>query len=383
MSAGSLYDQIAEAASNASVISLRAKLIAASARPEDTRQLVFPSTYAGVGHLCSPVREDGTHEYVLIDSTQSWANRLEEIADDPALGLPRVEVDVGGRVLSACQLPHRVYDAILRDSTLNGVDYRDSDLGRSLVSAGPADATGLLRHAPTVLLFGGWDSFAGLKTGAAKWPAALSGQIIGFDALLAKKGGVRVDPLGITLDGFHGFKAAKASAFWTPDEADAARDDKGKPIVVKPSEVGHGNILAENVERGTWVSGIELRASLSLTRLRRYHFPVNGAVSDEADYAARALLASLAVLLVAERLSRGLDLRSGCELDVQHVQWWIRQGMGAENALAVSLPVAREAFAAARRVAADRGLAFAANMRLMASPKLLALVAASAKGEQK
>lgn len=90
MSAGSLYDQIAEAASNASVISLRAKLIAASARPEDSRQLVFPPTYAKVGHLCSPLRDDGTHEYVLIDSTQPWVY-ADEVASwgwDPATYRP-------------------------------------------------------------------------------------------------------------------------------------------------------------------------------------------------------------------------------------------------------------------------------------------------------
>ena len=66
---------------------------------------MFPPTFVDVGHLTSPVREDGTHEYVLIDSTQSWANRLEEVADDPALGLPRIEVQVGAQSLSACTLP--------------------------------------------------------------------------------------------------------------------------------------------------------------------------------------------------------------------------------------------------------------------------------------
>ena len=376
MSANTLYDQLSAAAESASVIGLRAGLIAATAVPEDTRQLVFPPTYKDIGHLCSPVREDGTHEYVLIDSTQSWANRLEEIADDPALGLPRLEVDVGGRVISVYQLPHRVYDAILRDSTLDGVNYRESAIGAALVKAGAADASALLRQAPTVLLFGGWDSFAGLKV-SAKWPAALTGQILGFDALLGKKGGVRVDPLGITLDGFHGFKAAQASAFWTPDESGAARDDKGKAVTVKPSEVGHGNILAENVERGAWVGAIELRAALSLTRLRRYHFPVNGAATAETDHAARTLLAALSMLLWAERLSRGLDLRSGCELDVREARWWIREGFGTEHPLDVSLAAAREAYAAARRAAESAGLGFAADVRLTASPKLLALVARS------
>ena len=369
-----LYQTLSDATEQASVITLRASLIAASALPGDKRQLVFPPTFAGVGHLCSPVREDGTHEYVLIDSTQSWANRLEEIADDASLGLPRVDVEIGDKTLSAYQLPHRVYDAILRDSLLDGTPYRDSPVGHALVSARPDNATALLTHAPTVLLFGGWDSFAGIKVGAAKWPAALSGQILGFDALLAKKGGVRVDPLGITLDGFHGFKAAAPGAFWTPKEAEAERDEKGKPVVAKPSEVGHGNILAENVERGAWVCSIELRTSISLTRLRRYRFPVDGIASAERDHAARTLLASLAVLLLAERLARGLDLRSGCELDVTDAQWIVRAGLTADRTIEVTPVAARKAFDEACRQAQAQGLAFAAPVRLTASEKLLALV---------
>lgn len=244
---------------------------------------MFPPTVVDVGHLTSPVREDGTHEYVLIDSTQSWANRLEEVADDPALGLPRIEVQVGAQSLSACTLPHRVYDAILRDSTDGTTTFRDTELGRSLVSARPSDATALLRHAPTVLLFGGWDSFAGLKVGAAKWPAALSGQILGFDAQLSRKTGVRVDPLEISIDDFQSYKAAAPAEVWTLDADAAEKDGKGKPVTLKPSEVGHGNIPAAVAFKEAWVSRIELRSALSITRLRRYHYPVNGVASPERD----------------------------------------------------------------------------------------------------
>jgi len=369
MNAASLYQQIADAAAQASVITLRAKLISATALPGDTRQLVFPSTYAEVGHLCSPVREDGSGEYVLIDSTQSWANRLEEVADE-LVDLPRVEVEVAGQVLSAYKLPHRVYDATLRDSELDGVPYRNTELGQDLVKARTDNATALLQHAPTVLLFGGWDSFAGIKVGASKWPAALSGQILGFDATLARKAGMRSDPLGITLDSWGAYQAADPAKYWTLDENEAARDDKGKPITLKPSEVGHGNILAQLVQRGAWVKGMELRSALSLTRLRRYHFPVAGAVSPEADRAAHTLLASLAVLLLAERLDRGLDLRAGAELDVTEVTWSVRSGLSGDRPLPVTLQDARAAFQAAREAAAEHGLAFAGVTRFQASENL-------------
>lgn len=369
MNAPSLYQQLADAAARASVITLRARLISATALPGDERQLVFPSTYAEVGHLCSPAREDGSHEYVLIDSTQSWANRLEEVADELP-GLPRIEVDVAGQVLSACKLPHRVYDATLRDSELEGVPFRSTELGESLVKARPENATALLKHAPTVLLFGGWDSFAGIKVGASKWPAALSGQILGFDATLARKAGLRADPLGVTLDSFRAYQSADPGKYWTLDENEAARDDKGKPITLKPSEVGHGNILAQLVHRGAWVKGMELRSALSLTRLRRYHFPVDGAVSPEADCAAHTLLASLAVLLLAERLDRGLDLRAGAELDVTELAWSVRSGLSGDHPLPVTLEDARAAFQAARESAASVGLPFAGNTRFFASDNL-------------
>ena len=141
----------------------------------------------------------------------------------------------------------------------------------------------LLRHAPPVLLFGGWDSFAGLKVGAAKWPAALSGQILGFDAQLSRKTGVRVDPLEISIDDFQSYKAAAPAEVWTLDADAAEKDGKGKPVTLKPSEVGHGNIPAAVAFKGAWVSRIELRSALSITRLRRYHYPVNGVASPERD----------------------------------------------------------------------------------------------------
>ena len=124
-----LYAVLRQAASDRSAITLRAELISASSVDGDSKQHVFPPTFVDLGHLTSPVREDGTHEYVLIDSTQSWANRLEEVADDPALGLPRIDVQVADQTLSAYKLPHRVYDAILRDSTLGDVTFRATALG--------------------------------------------------------------------------------------------------------------------------------------------------------------------------------------------------------------------------------------------------------------
>lgn len=369
-----LYAALKHAAENSSALTIRAELVSASSMDGDPKQYVFPPTFIDIGHLTSPVREDGTHEYVLIDSTQSWANRLEEVADDPALGLPRVDVQIGDESLSAYKLPHRVYDAILRDSTLDDVSYRDTPLGKALTGARPANATALLRHAPTVLLFGGWDSFAGLKVGAAKWPAALVGQILGFDAQLSRKTGVRVDPLEISIDDFQSYKAAAAGEVWTLDAAEAEKDGKGKAITIKPSEVGHGNIPAAVAFKGAWVSRMELRASLSITRLRRYHFPIDGASSPEADQAAITLLVCLAVVLMTERLERGLDLRAGAELDTRSVTWLLRGSMVADEPLEVTSDAARAALEQAKGAAAVLGLTFGKDVTLTAKPKLRKIV---------
>lgn len=371
----SLYERLRDAARDASAITLRAELISASAIDTDERQMVFPPTFVDVGHLVSPVREDGTHEYVLIDSTQSWANRLEEIADDASVGLPRIEVAVGESVISAFKLPHRVFDAILRDSELDGQGFRKSPIGKALIDARASNATALFRHAPTVLLFGGWDSFGGLKVGAAKWPAALAGQILGFDATLAQKAGVRSDPLEITIDRFEAYKAKDPAEFWTTDQAAAELSDKGKPTVLHPAEVGHGNIPAKPLTKGAWVRSIELRSSLSLTRLRRYHFPdADGATSGARDHAAVTLLACLSVLLLAERMDRGLDLRAGAELDATTLRWAVRRGLAADQAFDVTVAAARVAFESAVKAADEQGLEFAPTVRYQAKQKLRDLI---------
>jgi CRISPR-associated protein Csb1 len=226
----SLYEALASAANTASAITLRANLIPANALPDDGKFFVLPPTYAEIGHLASPAREDGTHQYILIESTQSWANRLEELLDNPEVGVGGLQVTAAGRTLSVNQLPHRIFDALLRDSELAGQPFRATPLGQSLTEARADNATALLENAPGTLLFGAWDSFAGAKMGAAKWPAALSGQIMGFDALQTQKAGIRIDPMNIAKDAVTGFKSESRAEGWTIDETRAVKDAKGKPV---------------------------------------------------------------------------------------------------------------------------------------------------------
>lgn len=378
MASSSLYDVLSSAAQHASAITLRANLIPAASLPADDKYFVLPPTYAEIGHLASPVRDDGTHQYILIESPQSWANRLEELLDRPEVGVGALKVVAAGRSLTVNALPHRVFDALLRDSELAGQPFRSTPLGKSLTEARADNATALLENAPGTLLFGAWDSFAGAKMGAAKWPAALSGQIMGFDALQTKKAGIRIDPMNIAKDAVTGFKAESRAEVWTIDEARAVKGAKGEPVPLeKASEVGHGHILATLATKGAWVSGIELRSSLSLTRLRRYHFPVAKEISPEADAAAQTYLTALGVWLMHTRLMAGLELRAGAELDATKADFLVRAPLQVDVALTVTSETVDQALQQALSVAKKAGFQFAAPTEFVASARLEQLIQAS------
>ncbi|MDO9278303.1 MAG: type I-U CRISPR-associated RAMP protein Csb1/Cas7u [Polaromonas sp.] len=373
-----LYDALASATQHASAITLRANLIPTSSLPDDGKFFVLPPTYAEIGHLASPVREDGTHQYILIESTQSWANRLEELLDRPEVGVGALQVAAAGRVLSVNQLPHRIFDALLRDSELAGQAFRATPLGQSLTEARADNATALLENAPGTLLFGAWDSFAGAKMGAAKWPAALSGQIMGFDALQTKKAGIRIDPMNIAKDAVTGFKSESRAEGWTIDEARAVKDAKGKPVALeKASEIGHGHILATLATKGAWVNSIELRSSLSLTRLRRYHYPVAGHITPAADAAAQTYLAALGLWLMHTRLVAGLELRAGAELDATRADFVVRTPLQADISLPVTVESTGQALQQALEAAKAAGFKFAAPATFTASERLEKLIQAS------
>jgi CRISPR-associated protein Csb1 len=378
MVTSSLYEALASASQHDSAITLRANLIPASSLPDDNKFFVLPPTYAEIGHLASPLREDGTHQYILIESPQSWANRLEELLDRAEVGVGALQVSAAGRLLSVNELPHRIFDALLRDSELAGQPFRTTPLGKSLTEARADNATALLENAPGTLLFGAWDSFAGAKMGAAKWPAALSGQIMGFDALQTEKAGIRIDPMNIAKSAVTGFKSENRAEVWTVDEANAEKDAKDVPVPIKAaSEIGHGHILATTVKKGAWVNSIELRSSLSLTRLRRYHFPVADKITPATDAAAQTYLAALGLWLMHTRLLAGLELRAGAELDATQADFVLRTPLQADTVLPVTVESTGQALQQALAAAKAAGFNFAAPIRFTASERLEQIIRTS------
>ncbi len=344
---------------------------------------VFPPTYAGAVYAVEERRvryDDGAEHVVpcvLLDSVQSQANRMEEALQDAVdagvIAIPVVEVRFPderllqpvGRVTSL-EAPHRIADAILRDSLLDGTRFPDSSQGRRLAKVGLRHATPLYELCPTALVFGMWDSTGPRGGLGAKFQRALVSEVVGIGASFGTKTTSRIDPLGIRLGAGPVYRAEGGPIGWTLDEKSAARD-AGKPVKIKdgkPSQVNHGNVTPSFAKYGKGAEGIDVMKRpdvdafwriqsgsdameqtskfksqwpsaregqiapggvtishaeqvvvLSLPALRRLQFPLDGGNAEvERDRAARTTLAALALCAATLAMESGLDLRSRCLL---------------------------------------------------------------------
>jgi CRISPR-associated protein Csb1 len=261
---------------------------------------------------------------VLLDSVQSQANRMEgalqELWADKKISLPVVSADFSecapevGRVTSLTA-PHRIADALLRDSLLDGKLFRLSDIGKSFTDASTKNATALFKVCPTGLVFGLWDS-TGPKGGqGAKFQRALVSEIVGINVSKGVKTASRLDPTTTGKIDYDLYKSANRDEMWTADR-DQALSEKGEPVKVgkkeragKPSAVILGNIAPsiDDMAGGVTIDEAKHVVVLSLASLRRLGF-AEGAVE------ARTVLAALGILAILASESRGHDLRSRCLL---------------------------------------------------------------------
>ena len=284
---------------------------------------VFPPTFIGAVYAIERRKVPG-HEQpvicVLLDSVQSQANRMElalqQALDAGEIGLPIIEVDFSKAPLmepvenvTSLQAPHRLADAILRDSEHNGKPFRESDIAKSLNHVTALNATSLYRLCPTALVFGMWDS-TGPKGGlGAKFERALVSEITGFEASIAdfhRNRGVRQDPL----------QASKSVPIVKNKDGSwkVAENPKLKGVG-RASEVNHGSVPFESVNSGVTVSYAEQVTTLSLICLRRLRFPLNESVGDRAaDVAGRTVLAALGLCAATLAFEAGIALRSRCLL---------------------------------------------------------------------
>jgi CRISPR-associated protein Csb1 len=270
---------------------------------------------------------------------QSQANRLEECllaAISDGIPIPYVEVDFTDKLdgiskITSLDAPHRVYDAILRDSLYKGIPFMESDVGQRLAKAKAADASVLLETSPTALLFGAWHSTGQGGGLGAKFARCLISEVVAIGVPVegvvvnqrtgiqtsGRRTGSRIDPLGI-LNRVKIYQAKADPSDWTAREDEAATKGANKEPVLYPTKKGkpgraslinHGNVTPSVQPLGITCDHLEHGFVLSLAALRRLRF--GGA---EKDVAGRSLLAALGLVALAEQDTRGYALRSRCDL---------------------------------------------------------------------
>src|SRR5262249_1538402 len=144
---------------------------------------------------------------------------MQTIRDGSGVNIPHIVVDFKGRnvagitEITSLEAPHRVYDAILRDSLLNGEPFMKSDTGMRLAKPKPEDASILAETSPTALLFGAWHSTGEGGAIGARFARCLSSEIVAVNVPVdeitdsrtgevelrsaGRRTGSRIDPLGI------------------------------------------------------------------------------------------------------------------------------------------------------------------------------------------
>lgn len=306
---------------------------------------VFPPTYlkekqSVTKYAFETRRVDGRDvETVLLDSVASQANRMEEALLEGwrrgKWAMPVVSVDFRKMPgledldeITSLQAPHRIADAILRDSVdEKGQPFRLTDIGRACTEARPNHATAMYRYCPTALLFGVWDSTGPKGGSGAKFQRVLVSEVVGYDVLAGVKTASRIDPLQIEKKAGPVFEARGPAGEWTSLESEAVLE-KGKPKLFSrtgkenkgwPASINHGNIppSIDAEAGGITMSHAMHTVVLSLAGLRRLRFPlaVDGTVlpagqRDAAENAARTAVAALGVAAIAEQQRVGYDLRS-------------------------------------------------------------------------
>lgn len=297
---------------------------------------VFPPTYAGAVYAVEERRINGEKvPCVLIDSVQSQANRLEEALlaayDEDRLDFPVLEVDFSefsdiGRI-TTLDAPHRIADAIFRDSQLNGKNFRDSEEGKAFEAANIRNATALYQLCPTALVFGTWDSTGSRGGLGNKFARALVSEIIGVNYVSGVKTSSRIDPLGIEKCTLY----RTNDGDWTSNIDQAAKDKKGNPELYasksgkgNPSAINHGNVVPDIVKAerssdaiagGVTVDYCYQTAVLSMPALRRLRFPDDaGKQNSDRNESARTVLAALGLAAIVEQRQQGYFLRSRCDL---------------------------------------------------------------------
>jgi len=203
--------------------------------------------------------------------------------------------------ITSLDAPHRVFDAIIRDSELDGMRFTETDYYKTLLLAKPTNALQVFKLSPTSLVFGAWNSTGEGGGIGAKFTRCIVSEIIGVGAADGQKGAVRIDPLGIR---------ASAKVVGGPIDWTIATGVKGEKSH-RPSEVNHSNIISNLAPGGVTIDYALHTAVITCAGLRRLKFPDN---ADEKQACGRAVLAALALVALTQQDKAGYALRSRCDL---------------------------------------------------------------------
>ncbi len=381
---------------------------------------VFPPTYEGGKYATEKRVDPQTGEIidcVLLDSVQSQANRMElalleamDEADGVELPLLRVAfTDVPKPItVTSLEAPHRIADAIFRDSQImedgQWCDFRQSSKGSILDRSDNKQATGLFGLCPTALVFGLWDSTGPRGGLGAKFQRAVVSDLVGYGAEAGCKPTSRIDPLQVFKEAGPVFRAATTG--WTLNK-DKALKQSGKPVLWgltkdrkyvvydekkdqdegKPSKINHGNVtpsLHDDKTKQLLPGGFTIRYALqrtviSLPALRRLRFPIPDQPSADqptTNLAARTTLMTLALAAATLAREQGADLRSRCQLvPTGPFIWELLDQPGAEPiAFSLTGTQARALLKEAITAAKDTGLPWESVIDLTPSEDLVELV---------
>lgn len=385
------YQQLHQAVQSAAGLRLRLRLQPLYGQGE----IVFPCTVAGGKYQISNRRIPGYDQSVscaILDSVQSQANRMEDalLADIRAgnLKLPHLETDFTGikelekeiGTITCFEAPHRIFDAILRDSVdVNGIHFPFTTEGTAATKANSKNATAIFQVSPASLLFGSWDS-TGVSGGLGeKYTRCVVSELVAINTEQAERAGTRVDPLNIAASEDPAKILAKTKdVMW-------ATIAKNRKKFEKPSRLNHSSVIwpedSKPVHGGVTCDYIQQSTTISFAALRQLHFLVGD--EDKSNFA-HAVLAAIALHAAALNVERGWHLRSRCDLLLEDgvAAEWETLGSTVNKEL-LSSDVTRSVLVESIAAAKKAGLPWNDRpIHLKPSPALEKLVVASQKSHR-
>lgn len=262
-------------------------------------EIVFPCTVAGGKYQSSKRRIPGYSDSVdctIIDSVQSQANRMEDalLADIRAnhIFLPHVVTNFSGidhelektiGSITCFDAPHRIFDAILRDSVdEKGIHFPFTAEGKAAIKANSKNATALFQISPASLLFGSWDS-TGVSGGLGeKYTRCVVSELAAVNIEKETlRAGTRVDPLNVAKESFSESmksEAGKNDVVW---KALAIKAAAKKKKLENASDINHSSVpwsgendKSKEMHGGVTCDYIQQSTTISFAALRQLHFPV-------------------------------------------------------------------------------------------------------------